>query len=419
MVVDVNHAGFERRLSVVQQLLHGRGLQASIISTLAYDEEYAYPFNNFLFKVELATPAFASSFPGTQPGTCKAPPEGVSTLVIKLSNLAAHDVNNTNRVENDVASQHLVRKSMEKSGLDPLIPDVYAWAPATTTDQVNEEGFGWIMSEFRSGVDLGPEFSSLDMESQKHVLEQMAAVLGAMQAADLPQSVTKFGGGLKFDPNGAIVSGESSSMQDVRPTGSYAEWRIEKLRSRFKQAAESSVIQGWESNGVAARIEKFLASGGPEKVLIAIYNMLFDKKAKKVTAVLDFDFASVSHPFEEFISMSFSHTGGNVGDDDTAINQAILSGDFTTPPADLDKESLKEWELAKTWNSVLQESVALAPFQIDGVNQIRDLMRLQRFLCPYWLGSASVLEELDEVKRAELRVKAEADLVGWLKKHGY
>ncbi|GKT72924.1 protein kinase-like domain protein [Colletotrichum tofieldiae] len=147
--------------------------------------------------------------------------------------------------------------------------------------------------------------------------------------------------------------------------------------------------------------------------------MLFDKKAKKVTAVLDFDFASVSHPFEEFISMSFSHTGGNVGDDDTAINQAILSGDFTTPPADLDKESLKEWELAKTWNSVLQESVALAPFQIDGVNQIRDLMRLQRFLCPYWLGSASVLEELDEVKRAELRVKAEADLVGWLKKHGY
>ncbi|KAK2048620.1 hypothetical protein LZ31DRAFT_538756 [Colletotrichum somersetense] len=147
--------------------------------------------------------------------------------------------------------------------------------------------------------------------------------------------------------------------------------------------------------------------------------MLFDKKAKKVTAVLDFDFASVSHPFEEFISMSFNHTGGNIGDDDTAINQAILSGDFTTPPADLDKESLKEWELAKTWNSVLQESVALAPSQIDGVNQIRDLMRLQRFLCPHWLGSASVLEELDEVKRAELRAKAEADLVGWLKKHGY
>ncbi|GKT52385.1 uncharacterized protein ColSpa_12566 [Colletotrichum spaethianum] len=205
MVVNVNHAGFERRLSVVQQLLHGRGLQASIISTLAYDEEYAYPFNNFLFKVELATPAFASSFPGTQPGTCKAPPEGISTLVIKLSNLAAHDVNNTNRVENDVASQHLVRKSMEKSGLAPLVPDVYAWAPATTTNQANEKGFGWIMSEFRSGVDLGPEFSSLDVESQKHVLEQMAAVLGAMQAADLPESVTKFGSGLKFDLNGAIM----------------------------------------------------------------------------------------------------------------------------------------------------------------------------------------------------------------------
>lgn len=244
--------------------------QASVISTLAFDEEYAYPFNNFLFKVELATPAFAAAFPGTQPGTCKAPPEGVSTLVIKLSNLAAHDVNNANRVANDVASQHLVRESMAKAGLAPLVPDVYAWAPATSTDRVDEKGFGWIMSEFRSGVDLGPEFSSLNVESQKHVLEQMAAVLGAMQAADLPEGVTKFGGGLKFDSNGNIVSGESPSMQDVRPAGSYAEWRIEKLRSQLKRAGESPVVQGWKSNGVATRIERFLASGGPEKVLSTV-----------------------------------------------------------------------------------------------------------------------------------------------------
>ncbi|KAK2027852.1 hypothetical protein LX32DRAFT_428293 [Colletotrichum zoysiae] len=433
MVVNVNDAGFERRLAVVQQILHDYGLQASNISTLAYDEEYQYPFNNFLFKVELTTPAFASSFPGTQPGTRRAPSEGVSTLVIKLSNLAAHDVNNANRIANDVASQHLVRESMAKGGLDPMVPYVYAWAPATTTDEVDEKGFGWIISEFRSGVDLGPEFSSLDVESQKHVFHQMAAVLGAMQIADLPEGVTKFGGGLKFDSNGHIVDGESPSMQDVKPAASYLEWRVEKLRSRLERAAESPIIQGWKSNGVATRIEKFLASGGPQKVLstvdvhrkclihgdLTIYNMLFDKNTKKVSAVLDFDFASISHPFEEFISMSFSHTGGNVGDNNTVISQAILSGDFTAPPADLDEESAKEWELGKMWNTVLQESAAFAPSQIEGVDQIRDLMRLQSLLCPYRLSSVSAAEELDDEKRARLRENAEVDLTGWLTKHGY
>ncbi|KAI3391383.1 hypothetical protein diail_7452 [Diaporthe ilicicola] len=407
MAVNVNQAGFERRLTVVQQLLLDRGLQASNISTLAYDEEYEYPFNNFLFKVELATPAFASLFPGTQPGTYKAPPEGVNTLVIKLSNMAAHDVNNANRVANDVAAQYLVRRSMDDAGLAQLIPDVYAWAPATTTDKIDEKSFGWIMSEFRSGVDLGPEFPSLSLETQKYVLEQMAAVLAALQAVSLPEGVTTFGGGLKFDSNGYIVSGESPLMQDVKPTGLYAEWRIGKLYSRLRQAAESLVIQGWRSNGVATRIEKFLASGGPEK------------EAKKVTAVLDFDFATVSHPFEEFMSMSFSHTGGNVSDEDTAVNRAILSGDFTAKPLDLDEESAKEWDLSKMWSNVLQEGAVLGPSQIEGVNEIRDLMRLQNLLCPYRLSSASALEEPDDEMWAEMRQQAEVDLIRWLEEHGF
>lgn len=242
-------------------------LQAANISTLAYDEEYEYPFNNFLFKVELAAPAFASSFPGTQPGTCKPPSDGVSTLVIKLSNLAAHDVNNVNRVANDVAAQHLVRQSMVKAGLAPLVPGVYAWAPATITDVADEKSFGWTMSEFRSGVDLNSEFPSLSLEDKKHVLKQMATIFGAIQGASMPKGITKFGGGLKFDSDGNIVSGESPSMQDVQPAGSYAEWRVGKLHSRMKRAAESPVIRGWKDRGVATRIETFLANDGPQKVL--------------------------------------------------------------------------------------------------------------------------------------------------------
>lgn len=194
----------------------------------------------------------------------------MSLLIIKLSNPAAHDVNNANRVANDVAAQYLVRKSMAKAGLAPLVPNVYAWAPTATAEVVDEEQFGWIMSELRGGVDLDSEFSSLSLGDKKDVLKQMAVIFGAIQAASLPEGVTKFGGGLQFDSNGHIVGGEPPSAQDVKPAGSYAEWRASKLRSRIERAAESPIIGGWKSNGVATRIEAFLASGGPEKVLTGV-----------------------------------------------------------------------------------------------------------------------------------------------------
>jgi hypothetical protein len=238
---------------------------------VGYHEEYQWPFNNYLYKVKLAPPAFSSSFPGTQPGTTKAPSDGISVLVIKLSNLAACGMNNANRVENDVAAQHLVRQSMAQAGLAPLVPAVYAWAPATatTTDTADETCFGWTMSELRSGVSLGSVFFSLEFEDKEHVLKEIAAVLAAIQAARLPEGVTKFGALTFDDSSGLIVSGESP-MHKVKPVGSYVEWTVANMRAQLQQAAQSPIIQGWKTNGVDVRIEKFVTGGGPEKVLTSV-----------------------------------------------------------------------------------------------------------------------------------------------------
>lgn len=172
-------------------------------------------------------------------------------------------MNNTNRIQNDVAVQYLVRRSMAQAGLGPLIPSIYAWAPpATTTSDdaaADEQSFGWIMSEFRSGVDLDSEFSSLEFEDKKQVLEQVAAILSAIQAAKLPEDI-KFGG-LAFDSKGQIVSGEAP-LRKGEPKDSYAELKLGNLNKRLEIAAKSPVIQGWKYNGVITRIEKFLASGG-------------------------------------------------------------------------------------------------------------------------------------------------------------
>jgi hypothetical protein len=55
-------------------------------------------------------------------------------------------MNDANRVENDVAAQHLVRQSMAQAGLAPLVPAIYAWASAANTDTADEKCFGWVMS---------------------------------------------------------------------------------------------------------------------------------------------------------------------------------------------------------------------------------------------------------------------------------
>lgn len=115
--------------------------------------------------------------------------------------------------------------------------------------------------------------------------------------------------------------------------------------------------------------------------------------------------------------MIFRDIGGNVGDEDTDITRAILSGDFTTPREELDEESANEWELAKTWNTVFQDSAVFTPSQIEGMDKVRDLMRLQRLLCPYQLSSVSALEQLEDEKKAGLRAKAEPGLLEWLEKH--
>ncbi|UNI22175.1 hypothetical protein JDV02_008088 [Purpureocillium takamizusanense] len=433
MAAGINQDGFDRRMAVVKRLLQSLNLQAVNLSTIAYDTQYAYPFNSFLYRVELAIPASSSVFPGTQPGTTPAPPGGVSTLVVKLSNLAAEGINNANRVQNDVAAQHIVRQSMARAGLAPLVPAVYAWAPATTNDDVkNEEGFGWIMLEWRSGVDLDAEFSTLEADDKTQVLKQVAAIFKAIQGATLPETVTKFGG-LTFDASGRIMSAEAPRFQ-CQPVETYAHWRVFRLRKQLEQAAKSPVIQGWKRNNVDARIEKFLASGGPEKVLRGVdlnrknlihgdfttNNMLFDKATNKITAILDFDWSFVSHPFDEFTS-SLSDLGGKVTlDDDDEVERAILSGDFFAGIAEEPKEKKDKWQLAKTFSAAMQEARVTRPSDmLGGADKIRDLLLFQGMLCPFRLGNEFMLKQLDDAKKAELRDETEARLVKWLENHGF
>lgn len=146
-------------------------------------------------------------------------------------------------------------------------------------------------------------------------------------------------------------------------------------------------------------------------------NMLFDKNTKRITAVLDFDWSSVSHPFDEFVS-GLHDIGGNIAHENKKIEAAILSGDFSTSPNDLDEESTRPWEVAKAWNMAMKTGV-LSLSDIEGVDQMLDILRLQGLVSPFRLCNASMLEKIGEEEKVELRAKAEADLIEWLEKYGF
>ncbi|GAO17456.1 hypothetical protein UVI_02052050 [Ustilaginoidea virens] len=400
---------------------------------LVFSPEYEFRYNNYLFKVDLSVTATSTSFPGSQPGTVPAPSDGITSLIVKLSN-GNSEANITNRVENDVAAQYLVRQSMERAGLNPLAAAVYAWAPANTRAGaeadafMDEKDFGWTMMEVKPGVDFDTQFSDLDPADKEKCLQQVAMILKAVQDAKLPETVTMFGG-LTFNSTGEIISGEPPLLK-LSPVETYVEWKFGRLRKLMQEAAESPVIQGWKPNGVGARLEKFLAAGGPELVLANVdqrqkslvhgdfttNNMLFDKDTKEISALVDFDWCTVSNPLDEFLYPN--GLGCNITFGQTEIDLALLSGDFDQPP-DTEEVKSAHWETARAWNAALDKVGATSPSRIKGARQIYDMLRLKDLLCPQKLSNASALARLDDEKKAELRAKTEADIVEWLDKHGF
>ncbi|KAK0384977.1 hypothetical protein NLU13_7455 [Sarocladium strictum] len=426
MAPTINAAGFDRRLAVVKSIINSHNLQASSIDTVAYDDSCPHPYNNFLFHVQLSPPASPSSFPGTQPGTETAPADGLASFIIKLCNPDS-GLNDTNRVENNVATHLLVRQAMREAQLPSLVPAIYAWG--RHNDGIGS--FAWTISEFKPGVDLDSVFPSLSPVHQARLLHDIAAVLKALQTVRLPATVTEFGG-LTFNKSGQIISGEAT-LQKGEPEATYIACKQSSLLGALSRAEKSPVIQGWRRNDLNQRIQSFLEEGGLEKLFdrvdihqknlihgdFTLNNMMFDTQKGELTAIIDFDWSCISNPAEEFLSGLYD-VGGNISDERDKFHESIISGSFDVlSSAVQDEETRKEWDLAKAWNSAMKSTGCTRPSEISGIRQILGVQKLQSLLCPFQLSNPHRLERMSDETKAEALAKAEAALTEWLQKHGF
>lgn len=237
------------------------------MSTIAYDENVPFHFNNFIYRVDLTNPVTPDSFIRRLPGTTPPPASGTSTVAFRFSNPQAGGMNNANRVENIVASQFLARSALLSAGLGPIVPGVYAWGSYRPSGPPREADFGWILDEFKPGEDLDGHFPSLTSGEKRAVIGQMADILAALQKISIPEAVDKFGS-MTFDSEGNIVSGQMPLVKGG-PWDNYADFWMDRLLSQLKAADESPVVKGWSAGGLRRRIDTFIERGGVAKLLKA------------------------------------------------------------------------------------------------------------------------------------------------------
>jgi hypothetical protein len=184
-----------------------------------------------------------------------------------MSNPRADDLNQTNRIQNDVACSHLARQSIASAGLSPVVPAVYAWAEPKSIDleSIDDANFGWTITEHKPGEDLDGQFPTLSVEDKVNVLGQMASIVAAVQKAVVPPDARQFGG-LAFDKQGNLIPAQTSLLH-AGPFKSYANLWTYKLQAQLRNSTKSPVLDGWKEDGLGKRVQSFIDSGHVGKVL--------------------------------------------------------------------------------------------------------------------------------------------------------
>jgi hypothetical protein len=232
--------------------------QASSIEPIEYSENVPFAFNNFIYHatlsspVEVATKVFSSEKIQNLPGTVDLP-EGTTSLIIRLTNShPGTSLNNTNRVENEVAIMMLLRQALANSPYSHIIPEVYAWGPVSS-------GQGFTILQHMPGIMPDKGFSDLSLADKRIIRAQMADIFALIQKFELPETINSFGG-LTFDKNGDIVSAQMT-LVSCGPFETYKDMFLANFKDSLKEADENPVLQGWKMGCIRERLEKYLESG--------------------------------------------------------------------------------------------------------------------------------------------------------------
>lgn len=147
-------------------------------------------------------------------------------------------------------------------------------------------------------------------------------------------------------------------------------------------------------------------------------NMLYDPTTRRVSALLDFDWAAVAHPAHEFFS-GLHDLQGSTHPNDAALQSAVLTGAFdtgtnTSPTAGPDEsgagETTKAWALARSWDAALLRAGGLRPSSLAGITTLESLRALEDLIAPFALCNTVMVGRTPAEKLKVARADTEAKL---------
>ena len=123
---------------------------------------------------------------------------------------------------------------------------------------------------------------------------------------------------------------------------------------------------------------------------------MFDAHSGRITALIDYDFASILHPSYEFLR-SFSGAGGQVRgwyvdeeSEEAALRNAKLHG-FPSPLPTTKTEGIVNWENAKAWEDALRDAGVERPQNIQGIDKVADVDTVLQAILPWRVSNADIL----------------------------
>ncbi|CAG8973049.1 hypothetical protein HYALB_00010823 [Hymenoscyphus albidus] len=372
---------------------------------------------------------------------CVPIPHGTKELIFRLANPdAVQGMNPATRIENEVAIIALASAALKH--IHPrIVPSVYGWGSAAL-----QSSPGWIIQELMPGTPVDESFDDMSLEKKRSILEQMGRILKSLQDYELPPSITGYGG-VTFDETGRKISAAMTSV-GAGPWDSYEASFEGRLRVALRKANQNPYIQGWRANGLRERLDAFVKRGVPalfealgskhDRVIIhadfsnsslkwlsgdSANNLLFDARTGSITALIDYDFACISHPSYEFFR-SFDGTGGQfrgwIGDEateDMLLREAKIHG-FPVPLPPTTEHGV-QWEVVAAWEEELERLGVKRLQSMPGIEKVADVDTILRCILPWRVSNLDVLRLQSEAVIMRCRNDNERQLVRLLSRTGF
>ncbi|KAK4641834.1 hypothetical protein QC761_0078250 [Podospora bellae-mahoneyi] len=144
-----------------------------------------------------------------------------------------------------------------------------------------------------------------------------------------------------------------------------------------------------------------------------------DETSGRITALIDYDFAWISHPSYEFLR-SFDGLGGQFRESwEVVLRDAKLHGFPASLPSTSESDSGVDWVVAREWEEALEAEGVRRLRTIEGTDKVADVDAILCAILPWRVTNAEILARPTEEVIIECRNDDEEHLYKLLARLGF